>query len=86
MTKVTKKISDFQRHRESHQTLINQEQEERLQRNLKHKGVCKQTNQNGRSMSAEKAKVPGFDGNAESFDPWEIQWNLFAEVENLNVA
>jgi len=38
------------------------------------------------SISAVKAKVPGFDGNAESFDPWEIQWNLFAEVENLNVA
>jgi len=30
--------------------------------------------------------VPGFDGNAESFDWWEIQWNSFAEVENLNEA
>jgi len=37
-------------------------------------------------MSTEEAKVPGFDGKAESFDGWEIQWNAFAEVENLSGA
>jgi hypothetical protein len=27
-----------------------------------------------------------FDGKAESFDRWEIQWNAFAEVENITEA
>jgi hypothetical protein len=27
-----------------------------------------------------------FDGKAESFDRWEIQWNAFAGVENITEA
>jgi hypothetical protein len=27
-----------------------------------------------------------FDGKAESFDRWEIQWNAFAKVENITEA
>jgi hypothetical protein len=37
-------------------------------------------------MSEVKSKVPMFDGRAESFDRWEIQWNAFAEVENITEA
>jgi hypothetical protein len=35
------------------------------------------------SLSEVKSKVPMFDGKADSFDRWEIQWNAFAEVENI---
>jgi hypothetical protein len=35
------------------------------------------------SVHEAKAKVPVFDGKAESFDSWEIQWNAFAEVEGI---
>jgi hypothetical protein len=38
------------------------------------------------SLSEVKSKVPMFDGKAESFDRWEIQWNAFAEVENITEA
>jgi hypothetical protein len=37
-------------------------------------------------MSDVKYKVPMFDGRADSFDLWEIQWNAFAEVENITEA
>jgi hypothetical protein len=37
-------------------------------------------------MSEVKSKVPMFDGRAESFDCWKIQWNAFAEVENITEA
>jgi hypothetical protein len=38
------------------------------------------------SLSEVKSKVPIFYGKAESFDRWEIQWNAFAEVENITEA
>jgi hypothetical protein len=38
------------------------------------------------SMSEVKSKVPMFDGRAESFNRWEIQWNAFAEVEHITEA
>jgi hypothetical protein len=38
------------------------------------------------NMSEVKSKMPMFDGRAESFDRWEIQWNALAEVENITEA
>jgi hypothetical protein len=37
-------------------------------------------------MSEVKSKVLMFDGRAESSNRWEIQWNAFAEVENITEA
>jgi hypothetical protein len=38
------------------------------------------------SVHEGKSKVPVFDGKAESFDCWKIQWNGFAEVEGITDA
>jgi hypothetical protein len=38
------------------------------------------------SVHEGKANVPVFDGKAESFDPWEIQWKAFAEIEGVTDA
>jgi hypothetical protein len=38
------------------------------------------------SVHEGKTKVPVFDGKSESFDHWEIQWNAFAEVEDITDA
>jgi hypothetical protein len=38
------------------------------------------------SLSEVKSKVLMFDGKADSFDRWEIQWNAFVEVENITDA
>jgi hypothetical protein len=38
------------------------------------------------SLSEVKSKMPMFDGKAESFDCWKIQWNAFTEVDNITEA
>jgi len=36
--------------------------------------------------TTERNRVPIFDGQAESYDKWEIQWNAFLEVESISCA
>jgi len=36
--------------------------------------------------TTERNRVPIFDGKAESYDKWEIQWNAFVEVEGISCA
>jgi hypothetical protein len=38
------------------------------------------------SATEGKSKVPVFDSKSESFCHWEIQWNIFAEVEGIVAA
>jgi len=33
--------------------------------------------------TADRNRVTVFDGKAESYDKWEIQWNAFVEVEGI---
>ena len=38
------------------------------------------------TIESNRSKVPTFDGKQENYDQWEMQWNAFAQVEQISDA
>jgi len=58
-----------------------------LDEGLNHKlSYCVKRKRKNLSEEKGKMKLPSFDGRAENYDKWGINWAAFAEVEGLSDA